>query len=198
MTRCYDEQYERYADYGGRGIKVCDRWHDPAAYVSDLPAGYKRGMHLDRIDNDGNYEPGNVRWVTPQVNNSNRRYNRWIEHNGQRKLMSEWAAEVGISQSSMKRRIDDLGWPIERAVTEKRCDMLDNIRRAQLKQWEGHTKKPRPEPRVLKTVCWQGREHTIAELSDMTGVGRNLLRKQLFERNWPIEKVMQKARCANE
>ena len=71
--RCLNPNHPRYADYGGRGITVCDRWHDSFetfhADVGDMPAG----MTLDRIDNDGNYESSNVRWATRADQNRNQR-----------------------------------------------------------------------------------------------------------------------------
>lgn len=61
MDRCYNPDCASYESYGGRGIRVCDRWHDVGAFVADLPAGFEPGLEMDRIDNDGDYEPGNIR-----------------------------------------------------------------------------------------------------------------------------------------
>ena len=74
MMRCYDEQHAFYHRYGGRGITVCQPWHDPALFIAEVEAllGPKpAGMTLDRVNNDGNYEPGNIRWATQmqQVHN---------------------------------------------------------------------------------------------------------------------------------
>jgi hypothetical protein len=72
--RCYTESYKRYQDYGGRGIKVCDRWLGSLEdFIEDVYEGYEKGLQLDRIDNNGDYEPSNIRWVTPQQNVMNRR-----------------------------------------------------------------------------------------------------------------------------
>jgi hypothetical protein len=72
--RCRNPNQARFADYGGRGITVCERWRDFAAFVADVGMPPGPGYSLDRIDNDGNYEPGNVRWATSkeQARNSRR------------------------------------------------------------------------------------------------------------------------------
>ena len=71
--RCYNSNSLQYSDYGGRGITVCDRWSDFTLFVEDMgerPKGYT----LDRIDNDGNYEPSNCRWTSRAIQQRNRRY----------------------------------------------------------------------------------------------------------------------------
>jgi len=73
-TRCYNENFHQYSDYGGRGITVCDRWRDSFEdFYNDMVGHYKKDLQLDRVNNDGNYEPSNVRWVTHQQNGMNRR-----------------------------------------------------------------------------------------------------------------------------
>jgi hypothetical protein len=74
VTRCTNPKSSHWHRYGGRGIRVCDEWlNDPAAFVRwGMENGYAPGLQIDRIDNDGNYEPGNCRFVTPKVNVNNR------------------------------------------------------------------------------------------------------------------------------
>jgi hypothetical protein len=81
LARCLNPNVRAYKHYGGRGITVCDRWRDFEAFskdISELIGPCPPGMSLDRIDNDGNYEPGNVRWATPadQARNKRRSGNR--------------------------------------------------------------------------------------------------------------------------
>lgn len=73
--RCYNKNMHRYVDYGGRGIKICDEWRNDfeAFHNWAIANGWQAGLQIDRIDNDGIYEPGNCRFVTPQANSLNRR-----------------------------------------------------------------------------------------------------------------------------
>ena len=77
-NRCYNVHFKQYKDYGGRGIKVCDEWlyNFKAFYDWSIENGYSQELQIDRINNDGNYEPNNCRWVTRKVNMNNTRRNR--------------------------------------------------------------------------------------------------------------------------
>lgn len=194
LDRCENPNSPSYPDYGGRGISVCDRWHDIANFVDDLPSGFKPGMEIDRIDNDGDYCPGNVRWSTKKVNSSNRRSTRLITHNGVTRTASEWSKLLGGAPHLVTERIDDFGWSEELAVTTPVADRYENMLKAQQKRWEGHVKKTKREtiPRAPRTVELDGKMVTAAEIANITGKPVSLIRKQLFERGWSVEKVMNK------
>lgn len=192
MDRCYNPECKAYANYGGRGIGVCERWHNPRTFVAELPDGYEPGLELDRIDNDGNYEPGNIRWATRRQNTANRRTARLITSNGRTQSLTEWARETGLPKTVIWDRIDEQGWTPERALSEPIADRMENIRRVQSLRWAGHVKKPKPKPRVLRRFPYKGREMTVREISDETGIPFALLRKRLCERNWPVEKATSK------
>lgn len=91
--RCYDEGYILFKNYGGRGITVCDRWLNSFDnFLSDVGMRPSKNHSLDRYpNNDGNYEPGNVRWATNDEQSRNKRNNRWIEFNGKRMILKDWA-----------------------------------------------------------------------------------------------------------
>jgi hypothetical protein len=117
MTRCTCRRNPAWKNYGGRGISVCERWSSFENFLSDM--GLRpEGTSLDRIDVNGNYEPGNCRWATRNTQANNTRANRHIEHEGRRQTMSMWAREIGIPVSTLHLRLNG-GWPIDRALTEK-------------------------------------------------------------------------------
>jgi hypothetical protein len=122
VQRCTNPAAKDWPDYGGRGITICDRWRESfAAFAADVGARPARAMParamLDRVENNRGYEPGNVRWSTPNEQARNRRSTRVIEYQGQRRSMVEWAEATGIPYSTLRTRLRD-GWPIERALTE--------------------------------------------------------------------------------
>lgn len=189
MDRCYNAECASWKNYGGRGIKVCDRWHNIAVFVAELPDGYRQGLELDRIDNDGNYEPGNIQWSTRQQNSAHRRSARLLTFGGVTQSLEEWAVARQVPASFILERIDYLGWPVERALTEPVADRVENMRRAQAIRWHGHTKRTMPEPRVEKTFPFEGADRTIAEISALTGIEKGLLRKRIFERGWSVDRA---------
>lgn len=115
VKRCRNPNDRAFKDYGGRGIKVCDRWLTSFEnFLADMGEPTP-GMQLDRIDNEGNYEPRNCRWVTSKQNCRNRRSNVFIEYQGQRKSIAEWAELAGLERKTLEYRLR-AGWPAERAL----------------------------------------------------------------------------------
>lgn len=115
-SRCNNPKGREYANYGGRGIKVCERWDSFENFVADMgvrPEGYS----IDRINNDGDYEPSNCRWATTTQQLNNRRVNRVLELNGERRTIGEWSVKLGIGWSTIRNRVDRYGWTIEKALT---------------------------------------------------------------------------------
>ena len=91
-NRCYNTKAESYKNYGARGISVCDEWRNSStAFIKwAILNGYKEGLEIDRIDNDGNYEPSNCQWSTPQYNSSHRRNTIFLTILGETKTVAEW------------------------------------------------------------------------------------------------------------
>lgn len=106
-------------NYGGRGIKVCERWQQFENFLADMGEP-PEGMSLDRIDNNGDYEPSNCRWATVEGQNSNRRVNHYYEYHGSLLTAGQLAklARFPISAAAMGHRLRYLGWPLERALAE--------------------------------------------------------------------------------
>lgn len=95
--RCYNAKAPHYKDYGGRGIIMSDEWKNSfTAFFSDMGLRPSSLHSIDRINNDGNYEKGNCKWSTQKEQSRNTRRNRWIEHNGQRKVLEDWAIFLRI------------------------------------------------------------------------------------------------------
>jgi hypothetical protein len=114
--RCYNKNCKDYKNYGGRGIKVCDEWLDFIPFMQwSIENGYSDDLELDRIDNGGNYEPGNCRYVEKKENNRNKRNNHYLEINGKVKTISEWSEESGVSSKTIQSRIK-YGWENENLI----------------------------------------------------------------------------------
>lgn len=114
--RCENPNSREYAVYGGRGIKVCERWQKFENFLEDMGKRPK-GKTLDRIDVDGNYEPSNCRWATPKEQARNRRNNTLITYNGKTQTLVEWEEETGIYSGTISMRIKQYGWSVEKALT---------------------------------------------------------------------------------
>lgn len=118
--RCHNENDKRYHQYGGRGIKMCERWRDSFAnFIADMGLKPTPDHSLDREDNDGDYEPGNCRWATGIDQANNTRRNLFIEAFGKRQTLSQWARELGMRPATIWHRIFRNNWDVERALTQK-------------------------------------------------------------------------------
>lgn len=105
--RCTNPRCERYADYGGRGITICDEWeNDFVAFMEwALSHGYEESLTIDRIDVNGNYEPDNCRWITLKEQNMNKRNNHFLTFNGETHTLTEWSKIRNIPLSTIYCRI---------------------------------------------------------------------------------------------
>ena len=115
--RTLNENRKDYADYGGRGIEVCQEWRDSFEAFRDwaLANGYQDNLTIERKDTNGDYCPENCRWATKKEQANNRRNNRIIEHNGERRTLKQWADIAGVSLETFKYRLDS-GWDMDKAM----------------------------------------------------------------------------------
>ena len=114
--RCRRENHEAYPRYGGRGIEVCPRWLDFSAFHADMEPSWRKGLTLDRMDNDGDYSPENCRWATRRVQANNRRNTRFITLHGKTLPFAVWARRANIPPNTIYTRLSR-GWSEERAFT---------------------------------------------------------------------------------
>lgn len=118
-ARCHRLSHHHYGLYGGRGIQVCERWRNSfEAFLADVGRRPGPEYSLDRINTDGHYEPGNVRWATQTQQCRNRRNNRLLTFRGEIATLAEWAERSDIDQSTVGYRLR-AGWPVERALTQE-------------------------------------------------------------------------------
>lgn len=116
--RCLNLQSTSYPDYGGRGITICPEWRGEGGlkrFVTDMgqrPAG----TTLDRIDSNGNYEPGNCRWATPKRQQNNRRVSKFLTFQGETLTQSEWTERLRFGKNIISERLRK-GWTVEKALT---------------------------------------------------------------------------------
>lgn len=120
--RCYDESHNRFQNYGGRGITVCEEWLTSySSFLKDMgnkPDGYS----LDRIDNNLGYSKKNCRWATSKEQANNRTTNALVSYNGETKTVSAWAEELGLTHGALQKRLKE--WPLEKALNPKKYNTV--------------------------------------------------------------------------
>ena len=106
LRRCNSPTNHAYASYGGRGISVCPEWYDYRVFRKWAEAsGYTESLSIDRVDNDAGYCPSNCRWATAKEQQNNRRCNVYIEHQGRRQTLTQWAEELGMSRQRVRKML---------------------------------------------------------------------------------------------
>ena len=125
-TRCLNPKTRNYYRYGGRGIKICDRWLNGEnglsgveCFIADVGLRPSPSHSIDRINNDGDYEPSNCRWATPKQQSNNTRRNINIEIGGRIYTFAGACEAFGLSYNHLYKRVTRKGWTLEQVIKEK-------------------------------------------------------------------------------
>jgi hypothetical protein len=166
VSRCTWPGSTGWDNYGGRGICVCKRWRRFEAFFEDMGSRPSPKHSLERKDNDGNYEPGNVVWATRTQQMRNTRYNRRFTFRGETLTLSEWAERTGWAIGLIRDRIDVLGWDVERALTEPPAVLTDRF------------------------ITFGGITRSLGEWAVALGMQYRTLYHRLFVHKMPVEKAL--------
>ncbi len=169
-ARCRNRNKQDFKNYGGRGIKVCDRWLNSFEnFIEDMGL-CPDGLTIERMDNDGNYSPKNCRWGTRKEQALNRRSNNVLVYRGISKTVSEWAEMLNVERSAIVHRLER-GWSIE--------DTLE---------------KPF-ENKKHKLVAFNGIVDTLTGWGRRLGGSQELIRRRL-KAGWSMEKSLSTPNCS--
>lgn len=121
-NRCYNHNHDRFKWYGGKGISICDEWHEFISFRAwALSNGYTDELTIDRIDADRNYCPDNCKWVDMKVQANNRSNNRILQYRDKQYTATQLAEAHGLSPHTVFNRLK-LGWDVDQIVeTPERC-----------------------------------------------------------------------------
>ena len=123
IARCSNPNNKRFDRYGKRGISVCDRWRDFRNFFADM-GKRPRGLTLERINNEGDYEPGNCRWATRAEQTANRAITKWIYYDGHRVPLHVACKATGVPDNTVKRRAKQRGISSQRAFDIVICERI--------------------------------------------------------------------------
>ena len=116
--RCSNPNSEAYKNYGGLGVTVCERWNSFENFVADMGLRPWPNATIERKDPNGHYEPSNCKWASHSEQANNKRHHVLIEWNGKVQNAAQWEKEFGWRGGTIARRINDKGWPTQRAMTQ--------------------------------------------------------------------------------
>ena len=189
--RCYIPSHPSFDHYGGQGITMCDRWRNSfESFLEDMGKLPTQFHQIDRIDNEGNYEPNNCRWVLPKEQQNNRRNNIMISYKGETRSVADWASVLGVNQSTLYMRVK-AGWPSEKVLSTP----------IRFQDLPARTKEPfrinplsvQPEKRNITYISFRGESKSIWEWAITLNVNPNTLYWRI-KAGWPLEKVLSPVR----
>lgn len=160
-TRCGNPNIPKYQDYGGRGIRVCERWNSFESFLADM-GERPPGMSIDRIDNDGDYCPENCKWSTNKEQCRNQRWTVRLTYNGETKTRQEWCEVYGIKLSTLRERLLR-GWTLDQVFNT-------------------------PNDSYIVTLTYRGETKTRHEWCEIYGINFSTLRSRI-KRGWTLDQV---------
>lgn len=166
IRRCHNPDDKKYYRYGGRGIAVCERYRKPRGVlnlIQDIGSKPGAGFSLGRINNDGDYCPGNLRWETRTQQANNKYNNVFLEFQEKRQTVAEWARELKISSSVIGGRLKS-GWSIKKALTT-------------------------PVKPTARMITFDGETHSLAEWERIKGFTEDLIGARLRS-GWSVERAI--------
>lgn len=222
--RCYDNKNESYKDYGGRGIKICDEWlndynvfekwaFDNGWNENNLYENGRNILTIDRIDNNGNYEPSNCRIITNAQQQYNKRTNIHIKYKDKDYTVDELSKKLKLPKTTITsrfRRNSDLDKPYfdkkeyyfnynnkNYSLTE--LVKISGLNRSTLYKrlvklkWDVEKAINQKDTKLranLKYCQYNGKQYSLIELSKMSGISRDVLYRRIIELNWSVEKAL--------
>lgn len=175
--RCLNSNNTFFHCYGGRGITVCERWMRFENFLADM-GERPEGLSIGRIDNNGNYEPGNCRWETAEQQSNNTRRTVYLTAFGQTLTLTEWSKRLNLDRNMVRSRLM-YGWTHEDALT-KPCGTRRPLYGPKLPRY-----KHRPPSREFMTIAVNSETRTIREWSRISGVSVAVIRERLRRGNEP-------------
>lgn len=166
--RCYRITDKRYERYGGRGIKVCDRWLESFEnFLEDVGPAPSPSHSLGRIENNDDYRPGNVEWQSDTEQANNKSSNRPITLFGETHTVAQWCEKLGLKYSTVNMRLNTYGWEPERALSYGRGNQ--------------------------RILTFNGRTMTLTEWALETGIDRKTIAARIDRMKWSVEKALSTA-----
>lgn len=163
--RCKNPSRKNYPHYDGRGITVCPEWEDfNNFYEWAIANGYSQGLSLDRINNNGNYEPDNCKWSTVKEQNDNRSCTVKFTYNGETRTLTEWSELYGLKYGLLYDRIFREGLSFEEAIHK-------------------------PYEKRERLIKYNGKTQNLTEWSKELGLSYGLLKNRLNKLHWTVEKA---------
>jgi hypothetical protein len=176
IQRCVNKKATNYERYGGRGITVCNEWKESFINFNTWAEanGYEDSLTIDRINNDGSYEPKNCRWITQKEQNRNKSNNNLITYKGKTKCLTDWAVDLGIGCTTLYYRLKRDNWDVELSfftgINEVRSNSV-------------LTKQDANQIRKLHRM----QRYSYAEVGKIFEVDRSLVRQVVLNKIWKEE-----------